>query len=524
MTRAADATSVRARIFGSSGAMLLCALVVAKLLLHLAFSHNYSFFRDELYFMACGEHLAWGYVDQPPLVAVAARLSRTFLGDSVFALRFLPAVAGAAIVFLTGWLAREFGGGRFAQLLAALAIFFAPAYLAFDSYLSMNAFEPVFWMICAYLLIRILKGDDPRLWLLFGIVAGIGLLNKYTVFVFGFAVATGLLLTPSRAQFRSKWIWLAGAIAVAIVLSSLIWQAQHHWPQIETVRNAQQFKNSPISPLRFLLEQILFLHPVALPIWLAGLAWFFTSEEGKRFRCLGWAFLVVFGVFLLLKGKTYYVLPAYPMIVAAGGVAIERWVREFSGKSTRKWLVTAYSSLLILAGVATLPFGVPMLPVETFLRYSDILPFARPVKMERDATGPLPQLFADMFGWENMVATVASVYQSLPPDERTRCAILAGNYGEAGAIDFFGRKYGLPKAIGGHNNYYLWGSRDYTGEVVILFGDRAETLKTLFGEVEQVATISNPYAMPNENNVPVYICRRPRAPLAELWPRFKYYI
>jgi hypothetical protein len=499
---------------------VLLSLAAVKLLLHFAASGRYGYFRDELYYIACGWHLAWGYVDQPPLVGILARLSRGLLGDSLFAIRFLPAVAGAAVVFLTGWIAHALGGRKFAQFLAALAALFAPAFLAFDSFFSMNAFEPLFWTLCVALVIRIVKGADPKLWLAVGVIGGIGVLNKYPILAFGLCLVVALLLTPARRVLWSRWILVGGLTALAIALPNFLWQWQHHWPQIETVRNAQELKNVLVSPGHFLLEQVLFLHPVALPVWLAGLYWLLVSRRGREFRFLGWTFLLFLALVMAFRGKTYYILPAYPMLLAAGGVAIEEWT-QMPG---RRWIAPAYASLLVIAGLITLPFGVPVLSVQTFLRYQEILPLTKPVKTERDANGPLPQLYADMQGWDNMVATVARVYHGLPPEEQAECAILSGNYGEAGAIDLLGKSYGLPEAISGHNNYYLWGPRAYSGEAVISLGVSYQLLEQLFGEVQPAATISNPYAMPVENHLPVYICRKPKAPLAQMWPKLRYYI
>jgi hypothetical protein len=243
--------------------------------------------------------------------------------------------------------------------------------------------------------------------------------------------------------------------------------------------------------------------------------------EGKRFRFFGWAYLIVMTIFIGLHGKTYYPLPIYPILMAAGGVALEQIL--FAGHRRRS-LASAYCAVIVIAGLVSLPFGVPLLPVGTFIRYSRILPYSRTVKMERDATVALPQLYADMFGWENMAVTVARVYHDISLAEQQSCAILAGNYGEAGAIDYYGPSLGLPRAISGHNNYFLWGPRNYSGECVILFGENADRYVSLFGEARLVATITDRYAMPSEQGVHVYVCRKPSAPLAVLWPNFKMMI
>lgn len=514
-------SAARADKSAVSATAVLASLALAKLLLQFAGMRHYGFFRDELYYMACGEHLAWGYVDQPPLIAFVAWFARHLFGNSLVSIRLLPALTGAAVVFLTGVLARELGGGRFAQFLAATAILFAPSYLAFDSFLSMNAFEPLFWLLCAWIAVRIARGASPRLWLAFGAVAGLGLENKHTMLVFGFALVAGLLLSGEQGMFRSKWIWIGGLLAFALFLPNLLWEAHHGWPQIEVVRNAQLYKNVPVSHLRFLGEQVALLDPLALPVWLAGLAWYLFARKGKRFRFLGWTYLIVLGTFMFLNGKTYYPLPVYPLLMAAGGVAWEEVAQARARLSLRVPLPTA----VVLGGLIALPFGVPVLPIDTFVRYSAALPYSNLVKTERDAVSVrLPQLYADMFGWENMAATVARVYQSLPAADREDCAILAGNYGEAGAIDYFGSALGLPKAISGHNSYFYWGPRGYSGACVIIFGERSNEFITYFGDVQRAATITSRHAMPNEREVPVYVCHSPRAPLSALWPRFKMII
>ncbi len=388
---------------------------------------------------------------------------------------------------------------------------FAPAYLAFDSFLSMNAFEPLFWLLCSWIAVRIVKGASPKWWLVFGAVAGIGLENKHSMLVFGFAVVGGLVLTRRWDLFQSPWIWLGGAIAAAIFLPNFLWEVRNGWPQIEVVRNAQLQKNLPLSPARFLADQIAFLNPMAFPVWIAGLVWCFWGEPGRRFRFLGWGYAIVVAVFLCMGGKSYYALPVYPAILAAGGVAVETMTES----ARWRWARLALPVLLIVSGAIALPFGVPVLPIDTFLRYSQVLPSSAMAKTERDAVDvELPQLYADMFGWDNIASTVAQVYQSLPAAEREDCAILAGNYGEAGSIDNYGPALGLPKAISGHNSYFYWGPRGYSGACVILFGENSSNYISLFTDVRLAATISSPHAMPNEESIPVYVCRKPVAPLS----------
>ena len=498
---------------------ILAGLAAMKLVIQLAGIEHYGFFRDELYYMGCGEHLTWGYVDQPPLIAFVAWLARHLLGNSLFGIRIWCVLAGAAVVYFTAILARELGGGLFAQVLGAISVLLAPGYLAFDTFFSMNAFEPLFWLLCAWIAVRIAKGGSPKLWLAFGTLSGIGLENKHSMLVFGFGIVAGLLLSGRWRAFRSGWIWVGGTIALALFLPNLVWEARHGWPQVEVVRNGQLYKNLPISPLRFLAEQIAFLGPLALPVWIGGLFWLFGAREGKRFQFLGWAYPVVMAVFIIGDGKSYYPLPFYAILMAAGGVALEEFSEE------RELLRVAYAALLVVSGLITVPFAVPVLHVDAFLRYSQKLPYSRSVTAERDsAQAELPQLYADMFGWENTAVAVARVYRSLSPAERSGCAILGGNYGEAGAIDYYGPALGLPKAISGHNSYYYWGPRNYSGACVIIFGEQSSDFIKLFGDVQVAATADNPHAMPNEQHIAIYICRKPVAPLSALWPRFKMII
>lgn len=499
-------------------AVLVC-LAAFKLILHLITNNQYGYFRDELYYIACSEHLDWGYVDQAPLIGVITSAARLLFGDSLFALRLFPAIAGALLVFLTGLIARELGGGRFAQGFAALAVIISPSYLYMHTVMTMNAFEPLFWMLCAYIVIRIIKGGDERLWLLFGAAAGLGLMNKHSMLIFGFALVAGLLLTRDRRFFLSKWIWLGGVVAFLIFLPNIIWQINHGWPTIEILRNAAVNQNLPISPLEFFTGQILLIHPVTLPVWIAGLYFYLFTSEGKQFRSLGWTYVVLFLLCIVLKAKIYYLAPVYPLLLAAGAVITERSIERLHWQ----WLKPATATVLVIAGAIIAPLTLPVLPVETFIRYSRALGLEEGVRTEQNAIGRLPQHYADMFGWEEMTQAVARAYHSLTPEEQTRCAIIADNYGQAGAIDLFGRQYNLPRAVSGHQNYFLWGPRDYTGEVVITVDSDFEDLQPLFESVEPAGTFTHDLVMPYENNKTIYICRKMRIPLREFWPQVKCY-
>ena len=494
---------------------IILALAACKLLVHLYSGRHYGYFVDELYYLACSRHLDWGYVDQPPLIAVITLIGRSVLGVSLPAIRFLPALAGAALVAMAGLIARELGGNRFAQGLAALATLCAPGILALDNLLSMNAFEPLFWMGCAWLVIRIANTGNQKLWIWFGVLAGLGLENKYSMLIFGAGIVAGLVLTPLRRSLASPWIWIGGAIAFLLFLPNLLWNVQHHFPFLELQANIRRSgRDVPLTPLAFFAQEILTMGPLTFPIWLAGL-WFFFTKAGKQFRALGWAWAFTAAVVVLASPRVYYLFPAFPLLFAAGGVAWERRLRQ----GAPVWRRLAYPALVALTGALLAPIAIPVLPPETYIRYTKALHIGQPA-VETHDLGPLPQIFADQFGWDEMAATVARVYNSLPPGIKPKTAIVARNYGQAGAIDLFGPKYGLPPAISGHQSYFLWGPRGYTGESVIAMGGNQRDLETRFASVRKVAHMAHPYSMPYEH-IDIFYCQGLKVPLAEFWPAVK---
>lgn len=498
-------------------AIAVC-FALAACLVHFLWNGRYGYFRDELYYAACGQHLAWGYVDQAPLIAVIARLSRMLFGDSLHALRFFPALASGAKILLTGWIVRELGGRRYAQVLAGTAMFLCPIYLTMDNFLSMNAFEPVLWMLCVAIALRIVRTGNDRLWLWFGVVAGIGILNKHSTLFFGFAFFLSLLVTRQRALFRTVWIWLGGLVALLIFLPNLVWEIRNHYPTIEILQNVDRMKNMHVSWAQFLLQQAFLVHPLGAPICVAGLWFFLGSRAGREFRFLGWTYAILLFEFLIFRGRIYYLAPIYPMLFAAGATAVEFWIEEY-GKS---WMRAAVIAPLVVGGMVAAPLALPILPLDTAAAYANYWDVDH-VQVEREPSGKLPQMYADMMGWPQQAEVVAGVFKSLPPGDQARVAILAQNYGQAGAVDYFGPAMGLPHAISGHNNYFLWGPGNASGEVVIAVGLSQEVLKPIFGEVTLAATINNDYAIPEENNLPVYICRKPKMALQQAWPNLKFF-
>ncbi len=509
---ATNAESARdKRLIGGIGLIVFLA--------HMLVSNRYGYFVDELYYLACSHHLAWGYVDQPPLIAVITWLERTILGDSLTALHFLPAVAAGLRVVLTGYIARELGAKRFAIALSSVCVAVAPLYLGLDSLLTMNVFESLFWMGAALVALKIFNDGDPRLWILFGVICGIGLLNKHSMLFFGFGLAAGLLLTKQRSQLDKPWIWLGALVALLIFLPNLIWEIQHHFPTIEVLQNVQRGgRNTELNPLMFIVVQMFIMHPLAAPVWIAGLILLLRDLKGKGWRVLGITYLVIMLCMLVLHGRMYYPGPAYPMLFAAGGVVVDRWLSRLE---SGRWLKPACITLLVVSGIVLAPFAYfPLLSVNQYIAYSKFM-HLQPVRLENHQMGPLPQIYADQFGWKEMAQVVANAYQELPPEEQKSCGIFGQNYGQAGAIDFFGAKMGLPPAISGHQNYFYWGAHGFSGNCMIVLGDTPERLGELFESVERVGTVDHPLSMPYQH-FDVYLCRGAKfGTLEKVWMKLK---
>ena len=490
-------------------------LFLASIVLHLLANGRYGFFRDELYFIVCGDRPDWGYVDQPALVPLLAAASHRLFGDFLLGFRLLPALVMSATVGFTAEYARILGGGRFAQWLAGLCVLLGPIFLIQGVLFSTDMFQALTWLGLAWVLVRLDQTGDERWWLAFGAIAGFSLNTKYLIAFFLGALAIGLLVTPQRRSLARTWVWLGALLALAMLLPNLLWQQAHDWPFIELGKAGSGGKNLPMSLPQFLLQQMLQTGPLAALVWLAGLWAGIVRPKPVSARAFPIAWTILLLLFVHSHGKPYYLAPIYPILFGLGAVRIEEWLANRIGRG-------AVLALIAAAGAVAAPLTLPILPIESFIRYQSALGFT-PSVGERLKVGVLPQYYADMFGWRDMAERVAAVYRALPPQDRAHAVFWGNNYGEAAAIDVFGRPLGLPPALSGHNNYFLWGPHAADGKVLIIIGGDTRHYADLFRSYMVAGHIDAPYAMPYETNLPIYVLRGMKMPLARFWPMVKAY-
>jgi hypothetical protein len=504
------------------------AIAAAVVVAHLATISNYGYFGDELYFIDCARHLAWGYVDLPPLIPLIARMAAP-VGFALWALRLLPALAGGATVLVACAVTRELGGRTYAQVLTAIAVALAPIDLLLGSILSTSAFEPLAWTLLAYLIIRIVKGGDPRIYLAIAAIVAIGLYAKYSIAFCAIAMALGLILTGRWRVLASSWVAVGAAACALLVAPNGIWQWTHGLPILDVLREdalnrhalgngiAFESPNLAINALLFIAMQAIYLNPLLTVGWVWGLFYLGFAKEAAPFRFLAVAFVALFALMVALTARGYYLAGYYPILFAAGGVAVERAL------ATRLAWRTPIAVAVVALVALMVPFALPVLPVNGLIAYSATLGVSRPAPPE-NAPHLVQPLFADEFGWDEMTRSVADVYASLPASQRSDTAIFADGYAYAGALNFFGPRYGLPSTISGSNTYFLWGPRAYSGARLIAVGATDYPLyMRLFGSVKQVAVYRNAYRWLIEGPLPIYLCTQPRLPLAEMWPQFKKY-
>ncbi len=488
-------------------------LIIAgiSLLAHVLVGNNYGYFRDELYVLAMSQHPAFGYVDVPPLVPWITLLPRYLTGNALWAIHVISALVCAGTIILTGLMARLLGGTRWVQGLAALASATALALLATGSQYGYDVFDEFWWALAATILIILLRDERPQRWLAFGLVAGLGLLTKETILFWGFALVVGLVLTSQRRLLFTRWTLFGGLIAFALVLPFLIWNAANGWASFQYWASYSQNHSAGGSPLAFLPNQILLMNPLSVFLWGAGL-WYFFSKRGARYRVFGWAYLILFVLFMAIEGKSYFLAPAYPPLFAGGAVLVGTWRVRW-----RRW-VAAYPVVLAVSGVLLAPAVMPVLPPAVYAQV-----YGTSGSAGAGNIYGLSQNLVDRFGWQEQVALIAQVYHSLPMDEQRVACIFTENYGEASALVQFGGRYHLPPPISGHNAFYIWGPQGCTGQVVITINIAPQDAARGFSSVTLAARTSCDECVAYENHAPILILRQPKAPFAVLWAQAKYY-
>lgn len=495
--------------------------------LHAATAWRYGYFRDELYFIACAHHLSWGYVDQPPLVAIAAWLAMPF-GGALVPLRILPALSAALCTVVAVAIARDLGGGRFARVLTAVAAGLMPAYLALGNVLTTSSFEGLSWTLVAWLTIKLIKNTDPkraqRLWLALSLAVAFGLYGKYSMALFVACCLAGVLFTAQRRILATPWFPIAFTATFVLALPNVIWQLQHGFPFIDVLKgdaaHRHPFNNGLVLESRDLVsntiayigEQLLYTNPIAVPVWVAGLIGPFAAQRLRdvRFLPIAWVLLTVAAI--VLEAKGYYTTGVYASLFAVGSIIVEK---------AATWLRSVAVASIAAVAILSMPMSIPVLPIDGFLGYT------KAIGLTGRAGAPahlIQPLYAEEFGWERLARDVSKTYRILPSGTRALTAIYADTYADAGAIDFFGGKYGLPKAISSQNTYWLWGPRDYDGQTLIAIGaSRIDILKRHYEQCELVATSTEPLKWVVEGPSPIYFCKGAREPFDRIWNDLRWY-
>ena len=501
--------NVRALLRSPEGRLGLLAVGTLAVHLVVAMTTAYGLHRDEYLYLAYGRHLDWGFIEGPPGIALVAAGVQSTLGISLVAVRLVPALAHSVLVLLTGLLARELGGKRFAILVAGLAALIATVYLRAGTLFQPVPFDQLAWTAAAFFVARRIRRDDARQWLGVGLACGLGLVFKYTILVFGAGLAVGLLLTSLRRDLATPWPWMGLVLAGLFATPNLLWQAAHDWPLLRHAQALSESQLVHVARIDFVVEQVLMMHPLTLPIWGAGLVFFFT-RRGKQFRVLGWAYVVCFALLIVLQGKPYYLAPAYPMLLAGGAVVWARLVRQWRPRLLRS-LVAA---TLLGGGIALAPLGMPVLPPSAMAQYLDVIG-ASP-ESETGTAMQLPQDYADMLGWPDMAHAAARVYHSLPPDDRERALLFGESYGHAGVLDYHKPELGLPAAVSASGSYYLWGPGEHTGAVTLYVGVSENDVASFFDQCTTETVVRHPWA--REAAAPIVVCRGPDRSFQALWP------
>ncbi len=485
--------------------LILFAFAACAVLIHILLNGQYGFHRDELDFIMNARQLDWGYVAYPPITPLFARIGLEVFGESLRGLRVMPAIAQGIAMVLAGLMARDMGGRRSAQLMAAFAVFIAPMSLIGGTVIMYFAFDYLWWVLVAFFLVRLLATDDPRYWLGIGAGIGLGMMTKYTMAFWVIGLIVAVLVTPARKYLRSKWLYIGAALAFVIFLPNLVWQIQHDFISLDFLsaihaRDIEWGRTSTFIPDQFYLTT----NPLSIPLWTAGLILCLFSASMKRFRALGWMFVVTFLLLFFSKGRGYYIGPAYVMLFAAGAAWFEKWLASRSEKTRRLGSGLAWT-VLGIGGLVGIIIAKPVAPINSPLW---------------EVTSSINDVYVEMIGWQDLTETVARVYQSIPEEQKPRTVIYAGNYGEAGALDLYRKEYGLPRVISGSNSLWYRGYGDTDPKTVVVVGVDYSEAATVFRSCKVVDKVTNSYGVKNEESTrhtAILICRDPRLPWKDIW-------
>ena len=491
---------------------LIAGFAIFKLLIHLFTNSNYGLHRDEFLYLAEGQHLAWGYMEVPPMIAFLAKIVSLF-GDSIFVVRFFPALVGCLIVALIGLLVKELGGKRWAITFACLAFILAPAYLRSNWLFQPVSFNQFFWFLSAFWVIRIVKFENPKYWYFLGITAGLGFLTKYSIVFFFTALIIAILISPHRKWFATKYPYLSLGIAFVIALPNLFWQYQHNFPVVHHMQELTESQLTNVNTFDFFIDQFIMLWSASL-VWIPGLVFLLFFKKFNTYRFIGITFLGVVFIILALSGKSYYTLGAYPILFVFGGLGLEAVLKT-------KFSKISFTFAMVFFILGGLPLSLPILSMQNMEKYCNYLinniGLDGPMRWEDGVVRPLPQDFADMNGWEEMVQKVSKVYHQLSNEEKKHCNILGVNYGEAGAINFYRKKYNLPEAYSRNSSFALWAPEDLKFNNQIMVIDELQGESDWFENVVLVDSIENPYALDKGY---IYFRSKPKGDIEAAWKTY----
>ena len=492
-------------------------LFIFKILFHLLHP-EYGYFRDEFFYIAISDQFSFGNLDVLPLTPLLLKLFTTIFGYSIKSLHFASSLCGAFSLLLACLITRELGGKKYAILLTGLFVLFS-GFLIFGAIFTYDSLDFLIWVFAIYLFVRIIKENNPKLWILFGFVLGLGLFNKLTILFLGLAIFVSLWLVPQRIYFKSRWIWLAGIIALLFSIPFVIWQSQHNWYFLDVAAGYSGGLAYVASFPEYLWSQILPNNIFLFPVWVTGLGLLLFSPKWKSYRLFGFMYVFLFFMFFFIGAKFYFLIPMYSILLAVGSIKIEEFFENRQIQKTKiKFARISLPITYILLSMPFLPMVVPILPVEQLVKYASVLGVDAGVRTENQNITQLPQHIADRFGWEEMVDQVAGVYDSVRSELKDEVGILTGNWGQAGALHLLGRKYNLPEPVSLHGWYYFETLRTHEiKDNYISIGLSQDGLKTIFEEVIPYGIYTHPYCMPYENNKPIYLCRKPKFDLMKYW-------